>query len=275
MLVLQNESEALVRCEAAKLICELYEQQLIPSESMQSVHTRMASTATFDLHWEVKVNALDFWDRVISTEMSNQGMIDGAFPTVTFSKEHRKIVTLTEPEIQNRLNKVLLNLSDCGCLGVLLSTMQDNCDLQVARKSVEITKKLSEQLRKYNMLENASMNMELFSDSYDSFKPTNVTAEKDNTDISNSVIDSIVNCTDMNLLASVFNNQMKTNQMNGGIKDLKIVKPEFFKNFIIQDLDSLITDRSNWLESVDDLNSLLDDILKSYEDNDVNSMDCY
>lgn len=275
MSILRNESEALVRCEAAKLIGEFYEHQKIPLDMMTSVYAAMASAAMHDLHWEVKVNALDFWAEVISSELSNQGMLDGTFPSVTFSKENRKIVTLTEKEIQNRLNKVLLNLSDCGCLGVLLATMQDSCDLQVARKAVEITKKLSEQLKKYNMLNTVS-SLDLFNGDLDSFKISNISAEKDNdSDISNSVIDSIVNSSDMNLLASVFDTQMQTSPINGEIKDIKVVKPEIFKDFLKQDLDALITDRNNWLESVDDLNSLLDDILQSYNDNDVNAMDCY
>lgn len=274
MRILQNESEALVRCETAKLICELFEHQLIPEERMFSVNTSMASAATHDLHWEVKVNALDFWQKVICNELSNQGMIDGAFPTVTFSKQHRKIVTLNEKEIQNRLNKVLLSLSDNGCLGVLLSTMQDKCDLPVAKKAVEITKKLSEHLKKYNML-NGDTCMDVFQGPVDTYKTSNITIETNDTELSNSVIDSIVNCSDMNLLASVFQNQMQTNQMNGDVKDLKIVKPDYFKSFIVQDLDSLITERCSWLASVDDLNSLLDDILQSYEDNDINNLDCY
>lgn len=79
----------------------------------------MATAAIGDLYWEVQINALSFWAKVIERHMSNQGMIDGAFPQVTFSKENRKIVTLTENEIRLRLKKVLNELSDLGCLQVL------------------------------------------------------------------------------------------------------------------------------------------------------------
>lgn len=78
----------------------------------------MAYAAVSDLHWEVKVNALHFWEKVIEQQMSDQGMIDGIFPSVTFSKENRKIVLLTEKEIKLRLNKVLGELARIRCLQV-------------------------------------------------------------------------------------------------------------------------------------------------------------
>jgi hypothetical protein len=78
----------------------------------------MAFAAMSDLHWEVKINALQFWEKVIERQMSDQGMIDGVFPSVTFSKENRKIVTLTENEIKLRLNKVLGELGRTRCLQV-------------------------------------------------------------------------------------------------------------------------------------------------------------
>jgi hypothetical protein len=83
----------------------------------------MAYAALSDLHWEVKVNALVFWEKVIERQMSDQGMIDGVFPSVTFSKENRKIVLLTENEIKLRLNKVLGELARIRCLQVSTQTV--------------------------------------------------------------------------------------------------------------------------------------------------------
>lgn len=40
---------------------------------------------------------------VISQQLKHQGMIDDTFPTVTFSKEHKKIVTLTNKEVMCNL----------------------------------------------------------------------------------------------------------------------------------------------------------------------------
>lgn len=66
----------------------------------------MSHAAVTDLHWEVKVNALDFWHNVLERHLMDQGVIDGSFPKITFSKENRKIVTLNEIEIKRRLVKV-------------------------------------------------------------------------------------------------------------------------------------------------------------------------
>jgi len=74
--------------------------------------------AVFDLHWEVKTNALSFWDHFVKSHLTDQGMLDDSFPNVTFSKEHRKIVALNEIEIKRRLNKALDELAKQNCLGV-------------------------------------------------------------------------------------------------------------------------------------------------------------
>jgi len=78
----------------------------------------MSKTAMFDLHWEVKTNALTFWSHVIKFHLTNQGMLDDSFPNVTFSKENKKIVALNETEIKRRLNKALEKLAKQNCLGV-------------------------------------------------------------------------------------------------------------------------------------------------------------
>ena len=81
----------------------------------------MTAAAVLDLHWEVKINALEFWREFIDSHLSDQGMLDGHFPNVTFSKEHRKIVSLNENEIKQRLNKALDELSRQNCLGVWIA----------------------------------------------------------------------------------------------------------------------------------------------------------
>lgn len=78
----------------------------------------MSVAAVFDLHWEVKTNALTFWDHFVKSHLTDQGMLDDCFPNVTFSKEHRKIVALNETEIKRRLNKALDELAKQNCLGV-------------------------------------------------------------------------------------------------------------------------------------------------------------
>lgn len=104
--IIHNETEAIVRSEAASLMCRIYEHQSFNQDIMDEVYKAMMRATVIDLHWEVKAKALCFWDKSICNRLQDQGMIDGSFPSVTFSKENRKIVTLTENEIKNRLNKV-------------------------------------------------------------------------------------------------------------------------------------------------------------------------
>lgn len=78
----------------------------------------MVVAAILDLHWEVKINALSYWHDFIKFQLTEQGMLDGEFPMVTFSKEHKKIVQLDDKEIKNRLNKVLQYMAKENCLGV-------------------------------------------------------------------------------------------------------------------------------------------------------------
>lgn len=85
---------------------------------IDSMLQAMSIAALFDLHWEVKTNALSFWDNFVKSHLSDQGMLDNSFPKVTFSKEHRKIVALDESEIKRRLNKALDELARQSCLSV-------------------------------------------------------------------------------------------------------------------------------------------------------------
>lgn len=83
-----------------------------------NISRAMSKAAVFDLHWEVKVNALEYWRQVIESQLRNQGMMDGVFPAVIFSKEYKKIVKLDEMKIKNILYKALDELAQQHCLGV-------------------------------------------------------------------------------------------------------------------------------------------------------------
>ena len=83
-----------------------------------SMSQTMIVAAVLDLHWEVKINALEFWRHFMKSHLTDQGMRDGCFPKMTFSKENRKIVSLDECEIKQRLNKALDELAKYCCLGV-------------------------------------------------------------------------------------------------------------------------------------------------------------
>ncbi|XP_053658285.1 uncharacterized protein LOC128707359 [Anopheles marshallii] len=151
--VIDNESEGVVRREAVNAVREIYANHKIQPQCLDSVFSVLAHAAASDLYWEVKINGLQFWRLVMCRQFQHQGMIDGTFPAVTFSKEHKKIVTLTDREIQTRLMKVLNELSLRGCLGVLLACLGDDCDLGVVKETIAIIDKLMAHLNKYNFLD--------------------------------------------------------------------------------------------------------------------------
>jgi hypothetical protein len=284
--ILFNETEGIVRVEAATFMCVAYENQQFPKDALEGVYETMIYSSTTDLHWEVKVRALGFWDQVIKNHLQNQGMIDGSFPNVTFSKEHRKIVTLTDSEIRKRLLKVLGQLSSIGCLGVLMSAIKDDCDMEVSKTAVKITQRLVELFKNYNvrsdcstptsplptengMSATASVSSGISAD--DTMVDSPVSSHPD---LNEEIIEQIVNSKDVCLLKNVYAPSDYGSVNNYDIQVRKIVTPNEFLQFTQQDLNSIIADKKNWLNGIEDLGSLLDDMLKTYDD-DVNKMDCY
>lgn len=242
---------------------------------LRQVNEAMVYAAASDLHWEVKLSALSYWQKVINNRLVNQGMIDGSFPSVTFSKENRKIVTLTETQIQTLLNKVLCELSKCGCLGVLLVTMQDDSDIEVAKQAVKITQEFATLLKFYNVTGTGMCHTPTSPKAVNN-KP-NFTNDVPMTGHSDTVINSIVNCKDMSLLGNIYINEDVQDEPleNRTNIPIKIVSPQEFIDFIHVDLNNLTADKEKWLSDLDDLDSLLDDILKNYDCSDANAMDCY
>ena len=268
----------------------------------------MSYAAIFDLYWEVKTNALDFWGKVTLNHLQNQGMIDGRFPDVTFSKEHRKIVTLTEHEIKNRLTKVLQQLSANGCLGVFMAAIQDECDLevlqnilhntsfikiettnnflQVVKLAVAKCKKFAQLLQNYNFTSvyypksnpNSPKTTPMICPSTCQKSPDstfNTPPVTPVVDYSDDVIDQIINSTDLNLLSIAYSlKQGACVTMDYHRANIEKISPETFLAFIQTNLDSLVEGKVQWHNFIEDLDSLLDDMLKDYEPN-VNDMDCY
>lgn len=230
----------------------------------------LAHCAVNDFYWEVKVNALDFWRAVICRQFTHQGMIDGTFPAVTFSKEHKKIITLTDKEIQLRLRKVLNELSLRGCLGILISCLQDS-DLEVIKKVVTIVEKVMGFLNKYNFVEeyNKSKNgnslnapmKPVIDSNYSEFqnnlagtkepsvrnnadfrKTTEVTIEKsaENGECcpNDMIINSIVQMDDVTLLSSTYNANLT---LTCEKVQLGQIEENLFKKFATVSADEFLT----------------------------------
>lgn len=148
--VLHNDSEGIVRKEALSTLTKLNSLRRITNRHRDKFYSMLVYGVVNDLHWEVKVEALKAWASEIRNMLSDEGMIDGIFPPVTFSKEKRKIVQLNEKEINLRFSKILNELSQRGCLGAILKCLNDDCDVAVIREAKSLVKKLVDKLDEYN-----------------------------------------------------------------------------------------------------------------------------
>ncbi|XP_065079249.1 uncharacterized protein LOC135702161 [Ochlerotatus camptorhynchus] len=235
--VFDAESEGVVRREAVNTVREIYSNHKIHPQCLDSVFSVLTYSTVNDLYWEVKLNALTFWQVIMCRQFQHQGMIDGTFPAVTFSKEHKKIITLTNKEILLRLRKVLNELSLRGCLGVLLACLEDKCDLPVLKETVKIIQRLMSILNRYNYMEEyknllgdpvngdrtrRSVAVPVMDTNYSEHAKTASplkSSQRNDADYSSGnvpclinseeIIDSIVNLDDVNLLSINYKNNLK------------------------------------------------------------------
>lgn len=289
------------------MICEIYKKYKIPNHQYDLLFPTLAYSAVGDLYWEVKFQALLFWKLVIQRQFQHNGVIDGAFPSVTFSKELKKIVTLTPKEIEIRLNRILDELSTRGALGVLLECLNDSCDLEVVKRASRMVAKISMFLNSYEYMSEfnhpeptatghpysgsaaSSLNDTVLID--EEMSAAAATPPSDATSMSfdthsDNIIESIVSLDDINLLVHAYENQMKVdanpaehsgNAINDeGFQKLVNVKPiDYLRRIGSIDLDAMIESRVGWIHKNESFNSLLDDIMFSLEIADINEADCY
>ncbi|PSN40477.1 hypothetical protein C0J52_11616 [Blattella germanica] len=285
--ILRSESEGIVRREAAALLKEIYTHHKFLKAELTLVFEAMARAAVSDLHWEVKVNALHFWEKVIERQMSDQGMIDGVFPSVTFSKENRKIVMLTETEIRTRLGKVLDELARIRCLQVLVSALQDH-DIQVVYRAADIISMLNKVLSRHGLTSETSTSQPLpdlvrnctppnFRGVYDSYGcQVNGLERKIPSSHADQIIDSIVKESDLSLLARLSMGDQPSSNAPSSNAQKNVTVDEFLGAISQLNVEELVANKSEWLDSCNNnLSSLLDDFLASHMDREANAMDCY
>lgn len=294
--VVHTECEGVVRKEAVALIIAMYETQRVPSNQLDCVFSTMAYCAVNDLHWEVKTKALEFWEVFMKRQFQHHGVIDGGFPAATFSKEKKKIITLTQKEITLRLSKILNELSARGCLGVLLACINDESDLSVVKATLCVIKNLTEFLQKYDYKDievnqppdsGASSPVPGFvancSDSVMTEIIESPVLTQSEINDSEEVIQSIVSAQDINLLALAYENQLNIVENNNE----PAIDADYFKTFSnitaslflrkvnSTDLGALLKCRTDWMAHTESFGSLLNDMLYSLKIDDVNDADCY
>lgn len=305
--ILQTECEGIVRKEAVQVLSAIHENKKFTVADLTGIYRTMAQVAVNDLFWEVKVKALEFWHSVIKGQLTHQGVIDGDFPSVTFSKEKKKIVSLTEKEITSRLTRLLDELSASGCLSVLVACMRDEDDLLVVKASVRVINFLTQFLDKYTywqQLQETSHYQQLTSDA-NARKARAATANnsidrsavdskmEDDDDLadvetelarSDEIIQAIVSAQDIYLLSVAYENQMNMdtaadgdNRGECGAVELPptITAYQFLREIKWIELDELVKSRTEWIVHTDSFSSLLNDMMYSLQVIPANEADCY
>lgn len=275
LLFLKHENEGTARASAATLLTITYRHYGANPAILADVYNTMNDAVLKDLHWEVRHNALEFWNDRLEELLGNQGMIDGDFPKFTFSVENRKIVSLNNEEITKRLKLVLNKLCEIGCLTVLRYSLTDDSNIEVSKKALNILKKLIYLLEKYR-IDKTDFSNEDNLNMPPTFCPLSPPMSTESShSYSDDIIEQILRTSDTDLLNHIYSpdKEVPVNE-NSYSKVKKITCVEFIE-FTKSDLDAHIKEREKWLDSLNSLGSLLNDILASYGPNDYNVMDCY
>lgn len=172
-------------------------------------------------------------------------------------------------------------------------TLKDESDFEVAKTSAKIINDLRQILLEYKIEEPKQPSPSLKDtptiDSKYIKRPleNQIQSTAYNNKAPDTVIESIVDATDANLLAAIYNVTMKMDEnledtidKKNGKETLeyikKITRNEFLKTILKFDFDGYIKERNEWLQNhAISFNSILDDILTISDQKEINAMDCY
>lgn len=264
----------MVRKEATNVLTKVYTNQKVAQTFQTTLYEVMTAAALDDLHWEVQLAALQFWKQEISRQLSYRGMLDGKFPSVTFSREKRKIITLHDKEILRQLTSIMNDLSTIGCLTVLYECMNEVYNIEIMEVAYCMATELIGILDKYKfgiIKDNTisyPMEPKIEIDDDDEEMAMDLTISS-NTDIRDKVIESIVNTDQSELIMNLHDNyfQTRSDEMEENyrlnIPRKEIIHPnKFIETFKGMDFRSIIKDKKKWNSEVyNSLDILLDEIL--------------
>ncbi|EDW66674.1 uncharacterized protein [Drosophila virilis] len=295
LYVLYRENDDIVRAEAILTLSKIYDHRKIPCKYKNTLFSTLNYCVVGDHHWEVKVNALCFWRMEFNRQFNNQGMIDGAFPTVTFSKEHKKIVTLTGREVKLRVAKVLAEVQQYGYYGIILKCLREEYSKEVLKLIVTGIKAMNDKVNEYDFeiilnnietltppVQSSNCNFPFTPEEPMSVEPV-VDDAAVNAEQADDVIESILNAQDVQLLENTFKTQMHINNED---TEKRHIDEFYYKQFAVSvrewkeeigkfDLDKLVKQQDEWFDCNDNLVCLLDDILNAIKRDDNMISDCY
>lgn len=117
--------------EVVLLITSLYDKDIHNGDYAMNIYSTMQYIMTTETNQQVKITVMDFWLKVINTMLKKQGMMDGGFPEVTFSKELKRIITFDKPKIKQCLTAALTELSNIGCLATFVFVLKHEADPKI------------------------------------------------------------------------------------------------------------------------------------------------
>lgn len=169
-------------------------------------------------------------------------------------------------------------------------TLKDDSDFEVCKASAAIIGKLKTCLLKYKLDEPPSPvenNSTIDTVYIKEIPPIPLSNCDEKTRNASHVIEEIVDANDANLLATIYKNSMNMDtemiveeEEKNEKKTLRyissVTRQDFLHSIFNCDIDAYIEEKNRWLKTyTSSFESILDDILTMYKQNDVNSMDCY
>ncbi|XP_017036768.1 uncharacterized protein [Drosophila kikkawai] len=299
LFVMYRENDDIVRSEAVVTLMKIYEHRKIHNKYKNTLFSTLNYCVAGDHHSEVKMRALEFWRREFYRQFSNQGMIDGVFPTVTFSKEQKKIVTLTEKEIQTSIAKVFGEMQQYGYFGIMLKCLREEASMEVLEFIIKGVKIMTEKFERYKgILDEIELRSPLLDNEQSRFGFPSQNQQRPasqepgqgspmNSAQSEEVIEAILNSQDAQLLEKAFETQMQINDEEEKTDEKRHIDEFYYKQFAVPlrqfyaelkniDLDQLVKQHQEWFECKENFTSLLDDILSAIKRDDENMIsDCY
>lgn len=201
---------------------------------------------------------------------------------------------LTDTEIRNRLIKVLNQLSKTGCLAVFFHALQDDSDIEVVKAAFKHIQSFAEMLKKYEVYGHIVATTQIEQHEMDSCtdmisegSPRHVESldipNQENLPInafhyasSETVLEDILDIQDLKLLEKIGKfSQTKQEIDSTQIKQKLYMPSEEFLKFIHQNLECCLTSKTKWINEQDSFESLLDDMIREYDYEDLTIMDCY
>lgn len=287
-----NEKEEEIRCEAVSCVTTIYLDQQISRDCLDYTFSVLAHAAVKDSSYKVRVNALKYWRIVMCRQFRHQGMVDGRFPTVTFSKERKKIITITQKEIITRIKIVANESSLRGCLGVLLACLKDENN-EVFQSALAIVDKISGYVEKYNFTEERNkyeadekaaktpfidsnfsefqkplVKMSLLRNNADFCRTVNVLQCSENGEIDKTNEQAIEDMINLNLEDCGISCNLIGKIERYLYKQFAQVSADDFLDFLTgTELKKLLKDRDAKTLKIGSFQSLLDDILVSFQHN--------